>query len=63
MAAPPVRSAEQQHLGDGAALPSMAASTRRPTRAVSPDGVRADAAKARAIVDLSERVLDQTSPF
>jgi hypothetical protein len=30
---------------------------------VNPDDVREDAAKAAAIVDLSERVLDQMSPF
>jgi hypothetical protein len=30
---------------------------------VNPDDVREDAAKAGAIVDLSERVLDQMSPF
>jgi hypothetical protein len=30
---------------------------------ISADDVREDAAKARAVVDLSERVLDQMSPF
>ncbi len=30
---------------------------------ISPDDVREDATKAAAIVDLSERVLDQISPF
>jgi hypothetical protein len=30
---------------------------------VNPDDIREDATKAAAIVDLSERVLDQMSPF
>ena len=33
------------------------------TPQISADDVREDAAKARAVVDLSERVLDQMSPF
>jgi hypothetical protein len=30
---------------------------------ISPEDVREDVAKAAAIIDLSERVLDQMSPF